>query len=81
MGRETQTVEECRSAFASMGQEEWDAMMESSRFGAWLTPVEQEGLRLALLDRIAQREVEVNENFDAASRRLTSDREEAGGDD
>jgi hypothetical protein len=62
VSRATETVESTRAAFASMGQSEWDAMMESSHSGAWLTPTEQEGLKLAILDR-ARRKLDAEERF------------------
>lgn len=58
MSREDQTALSCRDDFLSMSQEQWDAMMESSRFGAWLTPVEQEGLALAIAERIRRKQEE-----------------------
>jgi hypothetical protein len=49
-------VETARASFRAMSQEQFDAMMTESRSGAWLRPDEQEGLSLAIADRIARRQ-------------------------
>lgn len=59
MSREDETPEGCRDDFLSMSQETWDAMMNESRGGAFLTPVEQQGLSLAITEKIRRKQEEV----------------------
>lgn len=56
MSRAGETPESTRDAFLSMSQETWDAMMVESRGGMFLTTVEQEGLGLAILERVKRRQ-------------------------
>lgn len=56
MSREDQTPEGCRNDFLSMSQETWDAMMNASRGGAFLTPVEQQGLSMAITEKIRRKQ-------------------------
>lgn len=60
MSREDETPEGCRDDFLSMNQEMWDAMMDSSHGGAFLTQTEQQGLAMAITEKIRRKQEQHN---------------------